>query len=641
MTDSETGVKYRGAEFTINDLPPGVHSIRVRYDGDRNFTAGTSAIALQTITGKQSPTVDLRSSANPAAVGAKVTFLAHLLPDTDRPTGSITFFDGTTTLGTVALANGCGVNGPVCRQASLETNVLSAGTHTITAKYSGDESFTEATSELLQQTISDAPITTLTPISLTVAPGNKAMQLRWNVTNDPKVTSYRILRNAGENDRFETIADSWTDPTFFDKGTESVPLVSGITYCYLIEAHRSDGSLAMTSNRACGVFGSLTLFVPDAIGRPGEEVIVPVNIRNADGLRIAASDIWLEFNGDIVESVAVSRTALTADYAWDSSVQDTANPPTKLLRIALINLQPATLHGDGALFWLVFKVKGTAGQSTLLDLKELITAGGSSIQDLANLSQDLPLQLTDGTFRVESAGAGYIRGDVDGNGRVAALDALVALSLAAGKRPAAANELQAGDVNSNTRMDNADASMILYYAAHGSWPVPAQGSVTSAAALHGDTIVHLSSGSAQPGENLLITLGADDLIEIAGGDFAITYDPQVVKRVVSVTQTGLAASFPAPAFNDSGSGLLTIALSNDSEINGTGALLTIEVELQSNAPQGASPLTLADAKLNDSFGRDFITSFDDNQLTRQSGVITVGAESGGAANTIYLPVVSR
>lgn len=69
---------------------------------------------------------------------------------------------------------------------------------------------------------------------------------------------------------------------------------------------------------------------------------------------------------------------------------------------------------------------------------------------------------------MESAGAGYIRGDVDGNDCVAAADALVALSLAAGKRTPTANELRAGDVNSNTRMDSADASMILYYAAHGS-----------------------------------------------------------------------------------------------------------------------------------------------------------------------------
>ena len=87
--------------------------------------------------------------------------------------------------------------------------------------------------------------------------------------------------------------------------------------------------------------------------------------------------------------------------------------------------------------------------------------------------------------------------------------------------------------------------------------------------------------------------------------------------------------------------MLTIALSNDTEINGTGDLLTIELELQSNAPLGASPLTLADAKLNDSFGRDFITSFADNQLTRQNGTITVGEGGSGTDSAIYLPLVNR
>lgn len=70
----------------------------------------------------------------------------------------------------------------------------------------------------------------------------------------------------------------------------------------------------------------------------------------------------------------------------------------------------------------------------------------------------------------------------------------------------------------------------------------------------------------------------------------------------------VTANFQALDFNDNGSGLLTIALNNATEINGTGDLLTIEFELQSNAPLGASPLTFASAELNDSFGRDFITS---------------------------------
>jgi hypothetical protein len=48
------------------------------------------------------------------------------------PSGSVTFHDGTTPLGTVTLANG---------MASLSTSTLSAGSHTIRAIYSGDNTF--------------------------------------------------------------------------------------------------------------------------------------------------------------------------------------------------------------------------------------------------------------------------------------------------------------------------------------------------------------------------------------------------------------------------------------------------------------------------------------------------------------------
>ena len=137
---------------------------------------------------------------------------------------------------------------------------------------------------------------------------------------------------------------------------------------------------------------------------------------------------------------------------------------------------------------------------------------------------------------------------------------------------------------------------------------------------------------------MLITLGADSLSQIAGGLFGITYDTRVVESVVNVTKTGLATNFSV-AFRDSGSGLLTIALGDDEEISGSGNLVIIEFKLRSNATVGASPLTLGSARLNDHYGRDFITSFASNNLTRQSGTITVAPAS--VSGKVYLPLMRR
>ena len=169
-----------------------------------------------------------------------------------------------------------------------------------------------------------------------------------------------------------------------------------------------------------------------------------------------------------------------------------------------------------------------------------------------------------------------------------------------------------------------------------SWPVPT--AVANPSAIQVTASMRSSKGRAQQGENAAITLGADGLSQIAGGLFGITYDTRVVESVVNVTKTGLATNFTV-AFRDSGSGLLTIALGDDEEISGSGNLVTIVLKLRSNAPVGASPLTLGRARLNDHSGPAFLTSFASNNLTRQSGTITVVPAS--VSGKVYLPLMRK
>lgn len=90
------------------------------------------------------PTITLTSSANPASVSAQVTFTASLTSAAGTPTGSITFYDGTTQLGSGSVTSG---------MASCSTSTLAAGAHTITATYGGDSNFSSVTGSALTQTI--------------------------------------------------------------------------------------------------------------------------------------------------------------------------------------------------------------------------------------------------------------------------------------------------------------------------------------------------------------------------------------------------------------------------------------------------------------------------------------------------------
>jgi predicted transcriptional regulator len=134
------------AAFTTSSLTVGSHSITATYNGDTNFASSTSPVLIQTV-GQAATSTALTSSQNPSALGQAVTFTATVTPTSGSgtPTGTVTFKDGATTLGTGTL-NASG-------QASFTISSLSAGSHSITAVYGGDSNFTGSTSPALTQTV--------------------------------------------------------------------------------------------------------------------------------------------------------------------------------------------------------------------------------------------------------------------------------------------------------------------------------------------------------------------------------------------------------------------------------------------------------------------------------------------------------
>ncbi len=86
----------------------------------------------------------LTSSLNPSTVGQSVTFTATVTGTGGTPTGTVTFKDGTTTLGTGTLAGGV---------ATFTTTALTQGSHPITAMYNGDPTFAVSTSTVLTQVV--------------------------------------------------------------------------------------------------------------------------------------------------------------------------------------------------------------------------------------------------------------------------------------------------------------------------------------------------------------------------------------------------------------------------------------------------------------------------------------------------------
>ena len=145
-----TGTISSGAAtLTISSLAGGTHSITAQYGGDANYSGSVSTPVSQVVN-PVTTAVALASSLNPSNLGASVTFTATLPVDA---TGAVTYYDGSTALGTGSLSSGI---------ATLTTALLTPGTHSITAQYGGDFNHTAAVSTPVSQIVNSAPAVTLT-----------------------------------------------------------------------------------------------------------------------------------------------------------------------------------------------------------------------------------------------------------------------------------------------------------------------------------------------------------------------------------------------------------------------------------------------------------------------------------------------
>ena len=152
------------AAFSSSTLTTGNHLISAVYSGDSNFRGGNSALT-QVVNGNLTTTA-VRSSSNPSTAGSAVTFDATVsykpVAGVPVPTGTVTFADGLTSLGTAPLANGA---------AAFTTSSLATGTHPITAIYSGDSLYQKSNSTALQQVV-NANVTSAVALSSSVNPSS-------------------------------------------------------------------------------------------------------------------------------------------------------------------------------------------------------------------------------------------------------------------------------------------------------------------------------------------------------------------------------------------------------------------------------------------------------------------------------------
>jgi hypothetical protein len=135
------------ATFTTSFATADGHAITAVYNGDANFVGSSGALTEQ-VTAPATPqatTTTLSASANPVRVGRAVTFTATVRgpAGAGTPTGTVTFFVGSTAVARVALdATG---------QARFRRSFGHTGRFTVRAVYSGDANFAASSQSLTER----------------------------------------------------------------------------------------------------------------------------------------------------------------------------------------------------------------------------------------------------------------------------------------------------------------------------------------------------------------------------------------------------------------------------------------------------------------------------------------------------------
>ena len=129
-------------------LPVGTNTLSAAFTPSNTTEYSNANASVQLLVTQQTTEViTLTSSALSSPFAATVTFTATL---PNAATGTVSFFDGTTKLGSKNLSNGVAI---------YSTSTLTIGTHSITAVYNGDTNFGTVTSTALSQVITKATAT--------------------------------------------------------------------------------------------------------------------------------------------------------------------------------------------------------------------------------------------------------------------------------------------------------------------------------------------------------------------------------------------------------------------------------------------------------------------------------------------------
>jgi hypothetical protein len=262
-------VTAAGGVATFSNLifgSPGSYTLNASSNGLAGATSTSFTIKTPT-------NVTLSSTANPARYGQSITLTAVVSPA--PPSGLVTFYDGTTVLGTGSLSGG---------QASFITSQLNSGTRTLRARYGGNQTLLPGISSPFAQAVNTVAASNLQqPVNYATGGGPMSVavgDLNGDTVPDVVTANYldstvSVLIGNGNG----TLRASVTYGTGHQPQALAIGDLNRDGKPDLVTANYSDGTVSVLLGNGDGTFEAALTFA--AGSNPGSLVVADFN---ADGI---------------------------------------------------------------------------------------------------------------------------------------------------------------------------------------------------------------------------------------------------------------------------------------------------------------------------------------------------------------------
>jgi hypothetical protein len=346
------------AELQTALLPAGSDSLTATFPGDASFQASTSApYSFTVVPAVTTMTIQFNDAINPSPIEIFLT--------TDSlgiaPTGTVTFMNGSTVVGTVPLTGTAATGAaPAGGTATISTPTLPAGSYNITAVYSSDSNYAGSTSPALSLTTYKAnPVLVVTPSSSSILV-NQPLQLTVSlapVNGLPTPTGSVTLSIIGSPTQSANLSNGTATFNFPANSFTLGNIFFMVGYSGDANYNANFGGADVTVNSSGTITPTITVTAPTGI--VAYPFFVTVTVSGPNGDPVPTGSVWISIetyaggtqyseqltNGSVTLSASNQTSGgpntITVNYLGDSNyTSGSASTTVDVTEFAMINVTP-------------------------------------------------------------------------------------------------------------------------------------------------------------------------------------------------------------------------------------------------------------------------------------------------------------